>query len=251
MLESKSAICRGEEEAKLIKEELNICGYSKIDFRFPQDSIDWFVNDILRRKSEEIEKHGEDFLCSQGRFDILRNLIRFDPHYLALIESDWLNNLVDGLLDKTAIIHDYFGLLNTVSKDQSLTRNNFHRDVPYLGRRVSIHVMIPLVNTCCENGATQVVPGTHLFENHPSDIFCDKHSKGLEGEAGQVFVMDSSLIHKAGVNLLSAPRPMLVLRYQLAFLKRPIDLCQAHSEHLPSASELVNAAWVGIVEVSA
>ena len=231
-------------ENTFLIEELNVRGYSIIDdFRLSDEEIAWFKNDMIFRKNQEIDHFGEEELRRIGRYDIVRNLISFKQPYLDLIKSDWLNDIVNASLNEQAIIHDFFGMLNTANQDSNLVRNKFHRDFPSLERRrCSIHIMIPLVDATVKSGATEVVPGTHLFESHPSQEFCEKHAVSMTGVAGSVFVMDSSVIHRAGKSTLDS-RPMMVMRFQLAFLKQPIDLCRAYSKYLPTSSDLINGRF--------
>lgn len=224
-------------------EEMNVYGYTKLGV-LESSFVDALRDSVLNRKAKEIEVYGEQYLRDKGCFDLIRSTFEFTPPWLSVIESDWLNDFLNESLNETAILHDVFCLFNTDGSNQSLTRNKFHRDQPWFkDTRTSIAVFILLADTSSENGPTEVVPSTHLFEERPSDEFLDSNIKQLTGPKGQVYAMDASLWHRAGRNLTGVPRPLVNMRFQLSFMKRPIDLCKVHEKELEAASELVQARF--------
>lgn len=224
----------------LIKEEINYYGFSVIKDFLPSSLLDFLLKDIKLKKDEEIERYGKDFLQIKGSYDILRTAFSFKKEYISLIESKWINDIVNYLLNEKAVIHDCFALTNTCSNDPKLARNKFHRDQPWFnGIRTSIHIFLPLVKITGKNGPTEIVPSTHLIESLPSEEFLNKNKIQLLCNPGDVIIMDSSLYHKAGVNLECDPRYIFLVRYQLAFFKQPINLCEIYKKELMNSSELL------------
>ncbi len=218
---------------------MNIYGYTKIT-TLDRELVDFLRNDLVQRKQAEIEKYGQLNLRDKGCLDLLRTCFRVHPMWIELLESSWLNSFVDSMLSDTAILHDTFCLFNTDGGNNNLTRNKFHRDQPWIkDTRTSIAVFVLLEETHILNGATEVVPGTHLFEKQPSEKFMEKHRVALMGCAGTVYGMDAALWHRAGNNQSGKTRPLLNLRYQLAFMKSPIDLCRAYGSEIETLSPLL------------
>jgi hypothetical protein len=213
-------------DLKLIKEEMNILGYSIPEgMGLRSDEVEWFRTNLILRKEAEIERCGAEFLKKHKDFEIMRNCLRFGHDYMKLIEVDWINRIVDTVLNPAAVLQDMFGMVTRPTDSSKMTSYKFHRDQPWFkDTRTSFFIFLPLVDFTLENGCTEVVPGTHLFKRIPSDAFLAKHRVPLQVKAGQAVVMDAALWHKAGANKSSELRPLLFLKYQLAFMKQPINL---------------------------
>ncbi len=228
-------------DIEYITETMNRQGYFLFDKMLSEQEISYFSQDVIDSKNNEISRYGYDNLSKYGHLDIIKNCFKFTKPYLDLVTQDWINNIVDALVGKSAVIYDVFGLLNTDQKNKSHIRNKYHRDQIYLGGlRASIFVFIPLVDFTEQNGPTEIIPGSHLFEQRPSDRYMEVNKIKLMAKAGQPFLLDASVWHRGGDNMTSQNRPAILIRYQLPFLKRPLDLCEVYKEHLPHVSDLIN-----------
>lgn len=223
-----------------IKEEVTRNGWSKLDFFLPEETLNYFRAEAMSRKQKEVESFGEETLKSMSYFDILKCGFLFQKPYIDLLESDWMNRIVDDLLTPASILYDFFFLLNNDGNQPRHNRNNFHRDQAYFGAaRCSLMFLIPLVDFNEEIGPTELIPGSHLIEHKPSDDFCEAHLIKIIAPAGSVIVFDPSVWHRAGVNTTAKWRPAIIVRFQLPFLKRPIDLASVYCEDAKNASPLL------------
>lgn len=228
-------------DLNLHREEMNVHGYTVLGKMLTDEQVEFFRNDLLEQKQKHIEKHGEDLLNKYGELEMLRSCGRFHENYLKLIESDWLNGFINAVLNEKAILHGYHGILTSGdSNSPNALPLRFHRDAPWFkDTRHCVLVLMPLVDFTTEVGPTEVVPGTHLFKNMPSEAFLEKHAKKMTLPAGHVFAMDGTLWHRAGKNVSDKVRPLLQMNITLAFVKQQIDVWA--DDTFANASDLVKS----------
>lgn len=227
------------------KEELDIYGFTVLGKMLTDEQLDFFKEDLPRQKEKHIKKNGEDTLNKYSELEFLRNCGSFHENYLSLIESPWLNDLINTVLNEKAVLHGYHGILtNSNSADRAspdkFSPMRFHRDSPWFkDTRTCLLVLMPLVDFTEENGPTEYVPSTHLFENMPSQEFLEANAKKAIAPAGTVFAMDGSTYHRAGINHSGELRPMLQMNITLAFMKQQIDVWA--DDRFENCSDLVKS----------
>ena len=214
------------ENVSLHKEELDIYGFTNLGQLLTNEQVEFFRNNLLEQKVKHIEKHGEDKLNKYGELEMLRSCGRFHENYLKLLESSWFNEFINATLNERAILHGYHGILtNAESNGVRSLPLRFHRDSPWFKDvRTCVLLLMPLVDFVEENGPTEIVPGTHLFQNMPSQGFLEKHAKKMIIPAGTVFAIDGTLWHRAGNNRSGKIRPLLQMNVTIAFWKQQIDV---------------------------
>lgn len=219
-------------------EEMNIYGVTVIGKFLSDEQIAEFKNDLEKKKQEDIEEFGEEHLL-EFDYEHVRDLGRFGGIYYKLLENPILNNYINNILNDKAVVHSYNAIINH-QKHSSMVGYQFHRDQPFFkDTRTSVIVMIPLVDYSNENGSTEYVPTTHLFEKIPSEEFMKEHYVSTSGKAGEAYMVDAALWHRAGINKTDRARPMIVIKYTLAPFKQQVDYVFSSGRMLDSASDLV------------
>ncbi len=234
----------------LLTEEMNYFGASFVGRILTEEQVDWFKEDLLTKKKEDIDQFGEAALLEYD-YETVRDLARFGKQYHKLIENEKINLIINTLLNDKAVIHSYNGIINFPNCQSKMIGFNFHRDQPYFGDvRTSFIMMIPLVDFYEKNGATQYISCSHAFKNIPSEDFQKKHFTTMSCKAGEAYVVDASTWHRAGKNISQEPRPMLTIKYTLAPFKQQIDFCESAADILSDATELVKQRLGWDVRVS-
>ena len=131
-----------------------------------------------------------------------------------------------------SILGDYFILSqqNGVMVEPNLThsQNKWHRDFPNMhyvsDPPLAINAFFCLTNFSFETGATQLLPHSHKVKHIPSDEYMEKHGISIEAKAGSVFIFNTMLFHRTGINISQEKRVGLNHLYTKYLLKQQIDI---------------------------
>lgn len=220
-------------------ETLNLRGAAPMGQVLSTEEINWFREDLARKKQEEIEHFGRERLIKDFALETVQDLGRFGGEYYQLIANPIINEVLNYALNDKAVIHSYNAIILDGAEKSAMVGHGFHRDMPWFPNcRTSIIVMIPLVDYNPNNGSTKYVPGTHVFKDMPSIDYMEKHEVSAEGKAGEAYVVDSTTWHRAGDNISGKPRPMIVLKFTLAPFKQQVEFYLSNPE-IENASALV------------
>lgn len=226
--------------ANIVREEMNIYGVSNIGPVLSLAEVEFFREDLRRKKAEDIERFGTEALLENADLEVVRDLARFGGKYFELLENPRLNEFVNLVLNDKAVVHSYNGIITRTDQKSDMLGFQFHRDQPFFkDTRTSVNVFVLLVDFAEENGATQFVRSSHLFRDRPSEEFLERHHESARGRAGEAIAVDATLWHRAGRNRSPAERPIIAVKYTLAPFKQQVDYCESAREHLGGASELV------------
>ena len=159
--------------------------------------------------------------------------------------SDSLNDFLCSMyLDE--YIHAYFGgpyILNSYGALNNLPYSSetykhgqrFHRDVRTFSSKfpLMLNMLVMVDDFTIDNGATKLVPGTHLAAERPDEEYLGNHAVRALGNAGSILLFDSNLWHSAAPNLTSGPRMALTLTFTRPFFKQQMDYPRLLGEDFP------------------
>jgi ectoine hydroxylase-related dioxygenase (phytanoyl-CoA dioxygenase family) len=100
-----------------------------------------------------------------------------------------------------------------------------HRDVRAFTRDfpLSLNMLVMLDDFTVENGATLMLSGSHRVEAMPAPEVFQAGAEHAVGDAGDILLFDSLLVHSAAPNRSDAPRRALTLCFGRPFMKPQMD----------------------------
>lgn len=201
------------------QEEISAYGYAKIG-HMAEESLEWFRKDIINRKVAQVDRYGSDWLADQKILNVVTPLVEeHSPQYLNFVNSGWVSEVADTVLhgseeDGKPSLQKSVGVLHTKSGD-SRSVFGFHRAMSARDGEIwSVDFYVALTDHTKENGATEVVRGSHLGEDGWSTAFLEKNRTPLIAKAGDVFVLDSSLFRRPGINTTDDIRIGMSFQFQ-------------------------------------
>jgi ectoine hydroxylase-related dioxygenase (phytanoyl-CoA dioxygenase family) len=187
----------------------------------------------LYRTRERIELDiGADRLRAAGELGVLRLMLRYEPHFLRLLELPEVLAIVDGYVAETAVLHLQNGLILPPMPDgerADVFQTRFHRDFPRIlnGSVLSVNTFFAVDEFTEDNGGTLVVPGTPQIDPPPSDDYLLERAERAVCPAGSLIVFDSTLLHAAGQNYSDRDRCAINQQFTRSYVKQQVDYVRA------------------------
>ncbi|WP_221763352.1 phytanoyl-CoA dioxygenase family protein [Methyloradius palustris] len=214
----------------LFKENMDVHGYCVFTNTLSDDFIQRLNNDCLKWVD----------ICEQYQIKAGINALGDGTAHHSVGSQDSIDSFIDKHL-----FHEYLNLyfnnapyiLHACNPVGGLPKklnyvHNIHRDtrtfIPEYHFRINMLVM--LNDFTEENGATQVLVGSHRSSEPPDEEFFNENYVQLLGRAGTVVLFDSYLWHRAGLNVTEKNRVALTLSYGPAFIKPQMDYARLLGE---------------------
>lgn len=90
-----------------------------------------------------------------------------------------------------------------------------------------VNVLVMLDDFTAENGATFLLPCSHMREDKPSDQEFYRDALQTTGSQGDVVIFNSNVWHAAGINRSQKERRALTLTFTKPFMKQQLDYPRA------------------------
>lgn len=184
-----------------------------------------------------VEEVGEARLAEAGEVGVLRLMVKYEPHFLRLLELQPVLDVIDATVSDSAVLHLQNGLILPPIEGEDradVFQRRFHRDFPRIinGYLMSINTFFALDEFTASNGGTLVVPGTHQREEMPSQTYLDDEASSVECPPGSMIVFDSTLLHAAGANYSDADRVAINQQFTRSYVKQQVDYVRALGDEL-------------------
>jgi ectoine hydroxylase-related dioxygenase (phytanoyl-CoA dioxygenase family) len=188
------------------------------------DAIDLALVDELVAELDRLEHElhavpaGNDF--EGDRTVRIYNLLARSPVFAAVPVHPAVLPVIEGVLDRGCLISS----LSSIAIDQGETIQPIHADdqlIPIARPHVAVvcNSMWALTDFTEANGATRIVPGSHLLDHAP-DYGRPYDSIPAEMPKGSVLIWHGSLWHGGGANTTSERRIGLAMNYCAGYIRQ-------------------------------
>ncbi len=184
-------------------------------------------------------KYSSQFFQNKKTSFSIRALFSFDKTFLNLAKNKYLNKFLMTLFDGVYILNQQNGLIN--APNIKYNQSKWHRDLPYQhfvsSKNIAINVIYCIDKFTIENGCSEVLPYSQLFENFPSDKFILNNFEPVVANAGDFIILNSMTFHKGGINKTSKDRRGINSVYSIPFIRHQIDLTTLEYNYKLTQSE--------------
>ena len=194
-------------------------GYTVLERVIPVDTVAAMVDTIDRIERE----HG--LSCARTTFEGLRtlrvnNLLALDEAFWPVPLQPQVLGIAERLLDAELLLHSLCTLVTGPGQEaQPVHEDTQLIPLPRPHLPIVVNAIWALSDFTERNGATRIVPGSHL-RDHAPDYGRPCDTIAAEMPAGSVMVFDSALWHGAGANLSEARRYALSCAYCAGWLRQ-------------------------------
>lgn len=162
-------------------------------------------------------------------------------HIHEFLESDCLHEYLTAFFGgKPYILNSIGASINAPAAQGAYEHGHrWHRDLrSYAGggdRQMAI-ALVMLDDFTADNGATEVLLGTHHAREFPPESFIRAHGKPVCGKQGSIILYDGDIIHRAGVNRTDKFRIGMTCLFTKPYYKQQMDyprfLCKEYADSL-------------------
>jgi ectoine hydroxylase-related dioxygenase (phytanoyl-CoA dioxygenase family) len=209
-------------------EEIKNLGYAKVSSGLSAEKI----SSVSNAFSEVEEKYGLVF--SDDRRQKIKEsamiraplLIDESGDFLSIALNENVKQIVAALIRGAFIMTQQNGVVNPAG--QSYSQGSWHRDLPYQhfvsSRPLAVNALYCVDDFTLENGATRVLPGSHLHESAPSEDYFQQNAVQVTALAGEILVLDCMIFHSGSPNTSPKKRRGINHVYAIPFFKSQIHV---------------------------
>ncbi len=220
-------------------EELERLGFTLLDSGYSQEKIAEIQNSFELIRQQYNEKYGLDLLKIKDEHNGIRLPLALNSIFLELVFNDQTLKLINSVMGKNFLLNQQNGVINPAKK--AYNQAAWHRDLPYQhytsSRPLAINALYCVDDFTLENGGTKVVPGSHLHEEFPSELYVKKNKIQISAKAGSFIILDCMLYHSGGINNGDTDRRAVNHVYSSPMIKQQIELSSTLLAHYDLTSE--------------
>lgn len=200
-------------------DDLKRFGYCLVEGALTAAEVQTLRSRLVDQAQGEAAAGVANFEGHQGANQRVWNLINKGECFEELLLNPIFEEFTDPILGRHAICGSYqANIAGPGGKIQCLHYDQMLVNPKVTDRPLALQFAVYLDDVTEENGATRVIPGSHVGGREPDDQYSLDGTVPAEGPAGTVLIFDGRLFHGAGANATSKPRHILFpwfLRYYM------------------------------------
>jgi len=169
---------------------------------------------------------GRNRLEEAGEVGVVRMPLKQSDSFLALVDNEEVNAIVDRFISPSSICH----LMNAIllpprmPTDTSVFQSRFHQDFPRFtgGVALSLNSFYCLTEFRPENGSTKFRMRSHQRTGRSTEI-CESDVQQVAAPVGSVILFDSTIWHAGGINSSDEIRAGVNVQWTYHWIKQQID----------------------------
>lgn len=197
-------------------------------------SVEWIqsiraVLPLVFEKHNEIRIKNGNGIVSEG---VALNALASEDLFIEFLEEMVVRGLINDLEKgyfRTECILNSFSALNNIASENKLFHKKVHRDTKIYSGDIPlmINLLVMLDDFTVENGATLLLPYSHLHREEPTSRFFKANSIHAVGSTGDIVIWNSNVFHASGVNTTDKVRRGLPITFTLPQHKQLLDYPKA------------------------
>lgn len=178
----------------------------------------------------------EDLRAWSGRdyvnANMVMNLMTRGSSFVQLLENDVLHSVLTPLLTETCIVYAYTS--SSMPPGGTNYSRRIHVDCPRFipGYVTNVGVTLALDDFTHENGAMEVLPGSHRLPDAPSESEFETGAVHVLPCAGEAIVFNARLWHRGGINKTQKYRHAVTMNVCRSYMRQQFDFPRLVDENV-------------------
>jgi hypothetical protein len=215
------------------KENLTRLGYTVVDSGYSEDEILAIKNSFVVVREQYNEMYGFELLKRKDEHHGVRLPLALNQTFLNLAFNDKILELISCLMGDNFILNQQNCVINPAKK--LYNQAAWHRDLPYQhftsSKPLAINAIYCVDDFTLDNGATKVIPHSHLHEEFPSENYIEENKTQVSAKAGSFIVLDCMLYHAGEINNTNLERRAVNHVYSSPMIKQQIGISDTLLKH--------------------
>jgi len=219
-------------------EQMRNLGYAVLDSGYSVSELQHISAEFNRVRKRYIETYSEIKLKNINEYYSIRALLTHDDDiFLKMALNENLLSVMKRIIKGAFILNQQNGIINPPK--ELYNQGAWHRDLPYQhfvsSSPLAVNALFCIDDFTFENGATYVLPASHLSESFPSMNYVKKNAIQIQAKAGSFILLDCMLFHAGGFNSTTAERRAVNHVYNIPYFKQQINIPMSMNDRVLSA----------------